>query len=244
MFGDDPLGGPIAAQPAGARLQAFERTHAHIRALVHPRQAGDGAQPLGNHRAPALGAGGQELRAQHVAIAVDHQAGQAVGLAVHQAHAVAGQQSARRQAVAQRHGAPQPAVEEGLVDALGFVKTPGPRAGWLRGDGATERVITEHGRRLGLDVAQGHKTGYYLDQRDNRQRFAELVRALGCRSVLNCYSYTGGFSVAALAGGASAVTSVDSSAPALAQARRNIELNGPDPSPDDPARPWRLRKSL
>jgi len=106
------------------------------------------------------------------------------------------------------------------------------RTGWLSGadeqGGATELVITEHGRRLGLDVALGHKTGYYLDQRDNRQRFAELVRQLGCRSVLNCYSYTGGFSVAALAGGAKAVTSVDSSGPALEQARRNIALNGLD----------------
>ncbi|MBL0090556.1 MAG: class I SAM-dependent methyltransferase [Ideonella sp.] len=104
------------------------------------------------------------------------------------------------------------------------------RSGWLRGadeqGGSTEVVITEHGRRLGLDVALGHKTGYYLDQRDNRQRFAELVRQLGCQTVLNCYSYTGGFSVAALAGGAATVTSVDSSGPALEQARRNIGLNG------------------
>jgi 23S rRNA (cytosine1962-C5)-methyltransferase len=105
-----------------------------------------------------------------------------------------------------------------------------PRTGWLKGEGDTEIVITEHGRRLGLDVAKGHKTGYYLDQRDNRQRFGDLVRSLGCRSVLNCYSYTGGFSVAALTGGATAVTSVDSSAPALAQARRNVELNGLDVS--------------
>jgi 23S rRNA (cytosine1962-C5)-methyltransferase len=106
------------------------------------------------------------------------------------------------------------------------------RTGWLRGaqeqGGNTDLVITEHGRRLGLDVALGHKTGYYLDQRDNRQRFAELVRQLGCQRVLNCYSYTGGFSVAALAGGAKHVTSVDSSGPALDQARRNIALNGLD----------------
>jgi 23S rRNA (cytosine1962-C5)-methyltransferase len=102
------------------------------------------------------------------------------------------------------------------------------RSGWLRGDGATEIVIREHDWTLGLDVALGHKTGYYLDQRDNRARFASLVRQLGCRSVLNCYSYTGGFSVAALAGGAREVTSVDSSGPALAQARANIRRNGFD----------------
>ncbi len=103
-----------------------------------------------------------------------------------------------------------------------------PRAGWLRGEGPTELVITEHGWTLGLDVAQGHKTGYYLDQRDNRHRFAQLVRQLGSRTVLNCYAYTGGFSVAALAGGAGHVTTVDSSAPALERARDNLRRNGFD----------------
>ena len=102
------------------------------------------------------------------------------------------------------------------------------RTGWLRGGGPTALAITEHGWQLGLDVALGHKTGYYLDQRDNRHRFAQLVRQLGCRTVLNCYSYTGGFSVAALAGGAQQVTSVDSSGPALAQARDNLRRNGFD----------------
>jgi len=102
------------------------------------------------------------------------------------------------------------------------------RVGWLRGDGATDLVITENGWRLGVDVATGHKTGYYLDQRENRRRFAELVRQLGCRSVFNGYSYTGGFSVAALAGGATQVLSVDSSGPALALARDNIVRNGFD----------------
>ena len=104
------------------------------------------------------------------------------------------------------------------------------RTGLLSGEGPTELTITEHGRSLGLDVALGHKTGYYLDQRDNRQRFADLVRQLGCQNVLNCYSYTGGFSVSALAGGAAQVTSVDSSGPALDQARQNLQRNGFDPS--------------
>ena len=104
------------------------------------------------------------------------------------------------------------------------------RSGWLRGDGPTDLVIREHGWRLGLDVAQGHKTGYYLDQRESRALFARWVRHFGCARVLNCYSYTGGFSVAALAGGAQAVTSVDSSAPALAQAVANVALNGLDAS--------------
>ncbi|HVO06733.1 MAG TPA: class I SAM-dependent methyltransferase, partial [Burkholderiaceae bacterium] len=100
------------------------------------------------------------------------------------------------------------------------------RTGWLRGDGATEITIREHDWTLGLDVAHGHKTGFYLDQRDNRRAFAQWVRHLGCERVLNCYCYTGGFSVAALAGGARHVTSVDSSAAALGLARANIERNG------------------
>jgi 23S rRNA (cytosine1962-C5)-methyltransferase len=105
-----------------------------------------------------------------------------------------------------------------------------PVAGWLRGGGATELTIGEHGWRLTLDVAEGHKTGTYLDQRDNRRAFADAVRQYGLQRVLNCYCYTGGFSVAALAGGAQRVVSVDSSAPALARAQAHVELNGLDPA--------------
>jgi len=100
--------------------------------------------------------------------------------------------------------------------------------GWLKGSGATELTIREHEWKLTLDVAEGHKTGFYLDQRDNRKAFADAVRQYGCRRVLNCYCYTGGFSVAAFAGGASEVTSVDSSAPALARADAHVALNGFD----------------
>jgi 23S rRNA (cytosine1962-C5)-methyltransferase len=103
-----------------------------------------------------------------------------------------------------------------------------PACGWLRGEGPTEVHIHENGWQLTLDVAEGHKTGYYLDQRDNRGRFAQWVRHFGCRRVLNCYSYTGGFSVAALAGGAEEVVSVDSSGPALARAEAHVRLNGFD----------------
>jgi 23S rRNA (cytosine1962-C5)-methyltransferase len=100
--------------------------------------------------------------------------------------------------------------------------------GWLKGGGATELTIREHDWKLTLDVAEGHKTGFYLDQRDNRKAFADAVRQYGCRRVLNCYCYTGGFSVAAFAGGASEVTSVDSSAPALVRADAHVALNGFD----------------
>jgi 23S rRNA (cytosine1962-C5)-methyltransferase len=103
-----------------------------------------------------------------------------------------------------------------------------PRTGWVRGDGDPVITIREHDWQLTLDVAQGHKTGFYLDQRDNRARFAGWVRHFGLQRVLNCYCYTGGFSVAALAGGATHVVSVDSSAPALDRANANVRLNGFD----------------
>jgi 23S rRNA (cytosine1962-C5)-methyltransferase len=108
------------------------------------------------------------------------------------------------------------------------------RTGWLRrpdtaDQPSTEVTIREHDWRLTLDVAEGHKTGYYLDQRDNRKLFKDLVQQLQAKRVLNCYSYTGGFSVAALAGGATEVISVDSSAPALARASAHVVLNGFDP---------------
>ncbi len=107
-----------------------------------------------------------------------------------------------------------------------------PVTGWLRGAPAdaddTEITIHEHGWKLTVDVARGHKTGYYLDQRDSRKLFADSVRHFGVQRVLNCYSYTGGFSVAALAGGAAEVTSVDSSGPALERACAHVTLNGFD----------------
>jgi len=109
--------------------------------------------------------------------------------------------------------------------------------GWLRGDGPLDLVIREHDWQLGLNIAQGHKTGFYLDQRDSRARFAQSARQLRFDTVLNCYCYTGGFSVAALAGGARHVTSIDSSGPALALARANLERNGFD------ATRWELREA-
>ena len=98
-----------------------------------------------------------------------------------------------------------------------------PVSGWLKGlppDGGF--VIREHGVRMAVDVVAGHKTGFYLDQRDNRRRAAELSSG---KRVLNCFCYTGGFSLQALAGGAREVVSLDSSAPALETAKRNLILN-------------------
>ena len=109
----------------------------------------------------------------------------------------------------------------------------GAATGWLRPTEATaspptEVEIVEHGWRFAVDVAGGHKTGFYLDQRDNRERFAATVRHFAFERILNCYCYTGGFSVAALAGGAAHVTAIDSSAPALARAVDNVARNGFD----------------
>ena len=99
------------------------------------------------------------------------------------------------------------------------------RVGLLRGDALPESgvAIDEAGMRTLVDVASGHKTGFYLDQRDNRA----LTRALAKdRDVLNCFCYTGTMSIAALQGGASHVTSIDSAAPALAKLAANLQLNG------------------
>jgi 23S rRNA (cytosine1962-C5)-methyltransferase len=98
--------------------------------------------------------------------------------------------------------------------------------GWLRGEGPTELTLREHGWNLALNIADGHKTGFYLDQRDSRKRFADTAQRLKFQRVLNCFCYTGGFTVAALSGGASHVTSIDSSGPAIERARANVALNG------------------
>ncbi len=99
-----------------------------------------------------------------------------------------------------------------------------PEQGLLWGEMPPELVeINENGRLYGVSIAHGHKTGFYLDQYDNR----ELLRTLAAgRSVLNCFAYTGGFGIAALQGGASHVLNIDSSAPSLDLAAGNFRRNG------------------
>ena len=103
-----------------------------------------------------------------------------------------------------------------------------PRVGFARGNrNATRCPIIEHGLNFRVDVEQGQKTGFFLDQRENRQR----VRALAAnREVLDGFSYTGGFAISALAGGAKRVTAVESSAPALEVAKENLAANPLDAS--------------
>jgi 23S rRNA (cytosine1962-C5)-methyltransferase len=98
-----------------------------------------------------------------------------------------------------------------------------PSVGLLRGAPPPGQVlVNEAGAMFEVDVPHGHKTGFYLDQRDNRLRLRELAAK---REVLDCFAYTGGFTVNALVGGAAAVTALDSSGPALELLKRNVALN-------------------
>jgi 23S rRNA (cytosine1962-C5)-methyltransferase len=128
------------------------------------------------------------------------------------------------------------AIVTGLVKATGCVRIYErsdsdvrrleglePETGWLHGAAPdSPLIIEENGVRLTVDIAGGHKTGFYLDQRDNRALLGQLAAG---REVLNCFCYTGGFSLQALAGGAASVFSIDSSGPALAEAQTSLALN-------------------
>jgi len=99
-----------------------------------------------------------------------------------------------------------------------------PRVGVLRGTIPNSSLtITEHGLKFNVNISEGHKTGFYLDQRANRQRVRALAKD---KDVLDCFCYTGGFMVNALAGGAKSIVSVDSSVDALRLGRENVALNG------------------
>jgi 23S rRNA (cytosine1962-C5)-methyltransferase len=109
-------------------------------------------------------------------------------------------------------------AQEGLPDSTG------PIAGGLAREGTfpDHIEIRENGIRFLVDVKQGQKTGFYLDQRDNRSLIRGLAQG---KRVLNCFSYTGGFSVYAALGGAAGVTSVEASAGALELCKENLILN-------------------
>lgn len=98
-----------------------------------------------------------------------------------------------------------------------------PRTGLVRGPPLPSApTIHEHGLKFKVEIDAGHKTGFYLDQRDNRLLLRGLVSG---KDVLDCFSYTGGFAINALKGGAKSVLAVDSSALALDMARDNAKLN-------------------
>lgn len=96
--------------------------------------------------------------------------------------------------------------------------------GFLRGEFDPQFVITENGLKMQVDVAEGQKTGYFLDQRENRYAIRKYIRP-GDR-VLDCFSNVGGFALNAAAAGAGEVLAVDASAEALQAVRANAELNG------------------
>lgn len=151
--------------------------------------------------------------------------------------------------VTQFQSAAVQANSEEIVAAL--MKCTGARGVFDRSDAATRKregleehvgvlageeppaiiEVVEDGVKYGVDVRVGHKTGFYVDQRESRLAAQNIARAFkketgrGLRA-LNCFCYTGGFSLALAAGGAEEVVSVDSSAEALARAQANAELNG------------------
>ena len=99
-----------------------------------------------------------------------------------------------------------------------------PTTGWLTEPlESTEVIIEEHGLKIHVDVKKGHKTGFYLDQRDSRKAAANYAKD---KSVLNCFSYTGTFALHCAANNAKEVINVDVSQTALDLAKRNLEING------------------
>ncbi|NJM26160.1 MAG: class I SAM-dependent rRNA methyltransferase [Bacteroidia bacterium] len=131
-------------------------------------------------------------------------------------------------------------IVDGLRQVLGgtlhavYYKSKGTLPGSLRGGeseeylfgmGAVPHGVLENDLKFYVDWEEGQKTGFFLDQRDNRNLLAHYVKG---KQVLNTFCYTGGFSVYALAGGATAVHSVDASEKAIALTRQNIALNGYD----------------
>ncbi|QTR45625.1 class I SAM-dependent methyltransferase [Thiothrix litoralis] len=111
--------------------------------------------------------------------------------------------------------------KEGLETTSGLLKGEMPPA---------SLDIMEEGRHYRVDVINGHKTGFYLDQRDNRSALQQYAQG---KTVLNCFSYTGGFSIAALHGGALQATNIDASQPALDLAAQAAALNGFQPEQMD-----------
>jgi 23S rRNA (cytosine1962-C5)-methyltransferase len=104
----------------------------------------------------------------------------------------------------------------------------GDRTDVAAGEAPPEQIeVNEGGARFLVDVRGGQKTGFYVDQRENRALVGRLARD---RDVLNCFAYTGGFAIAAARGGARRVVSVETSGPALQVARQNWALNGLDES--------------
>ncbi len=109
-----------------------------------------------------------------------------------------------------------------IIDKSSATVPGGCDDGYLWGIEREERGINENGRRMLINFFEGQKTGFFIDQRENRQLVCELAAG---HNVLNCFGYTGGFSLAALAGGARYVETVDISRKAIELCNRNVEFN-------------------
>ncbi len=146
--------------------------------------------------------------------------------AVVQAHSVGMHRHRHDVAVALRHvkGLNLASVYYKSETTLPFKAQLGPENGFLWGQ-TSDSVAVENGLRFRIDWLKGQKTGFFIDQRDNRMLVEQYARG---RRVLNMFCYTGGFSVYALRGGAVEVCSVDSSAKAVDLVRDNVSLNFPD----------------
>jgi 23S rRNA (cytosine1962-C5)-methyltransferase len=112
-------------------------------------------------------------------------------------------------------------AQEGLAPVTGVLYGQAP---------PPEIEILEHGHRFWVDLAHGQKTGFYLDQRENRRALARYVswQGLRGRTMLDAFAYSGGFSVYAAQAGAGPITLLDASTEALDLARRNLRANGQD----------------
>ncbi|MDR0567235.1 MAG: class I SAM-dependent rRNA methyltransferase [Prevotellaceae bacterium] len=151
--------------------------------------------------------------------------------AVLQAHSVGMYRARQELAQALRciYGDSLKAVYDKSAATLPFKANVGAADGYLWGERQADPAL-ENGLRFEVDWEGGQKTGFFLDQRDNRSLLERYCRG---RSVLNMFCYTGGFSAYALRGGAARVCSVDSSARAVAQAQRNVAINFGDHAPHE-----------
>lgn len=113
------------------------------------------------------------------------------------------------------------------IETVFYKSQSGESAEYLLGASSVPYEILEHGNKFLVDWELGQKTGFFLDQRENRKLLGEF--SLG-KKVLNTFCYTGGFSVSAIRGGAQLVHSVDSSTKAIELTKQNIQLNGFDPT--------------
>jgi 23S rRNA (cytosine1962-C5)-methyltransferase len=130
-------------------------------------------------------------------------------------HAIAG-------ALRNLYGTPLAAIYDKSAATLSCKENEAIPDSYLYRAGEAEKVILENGYRFAVDWEKGQKTGFFLDQRDNRRLLSQYA---GGRSVLNLFCYTGGFSVYALGGGAARVHAVDSSQRAVDLANENVSLN-------------------